>query len=134
MYPWTVKAIAFRLFGDFLFYRGNVRMMRFREKEKNMKITLRDNVREYDRPVSILEIAQDISEGLARVACVGKVNGEVADLRTIVSDDAEVEILTFDAQEGKDARSVPRSKKVSITISTGSIPLRRMNLKRSKPR
>ncbi len=68
-----------------------------------MKITLRDNVREYDQPMSIFEIAQDISEGLARVACVGKINGEVADLRTIVDQDAEVEILTFDAQEGKDA-------------------------------
>ena len=67
-----------------------------------MKITLRDNIREYDHPVSLLEITQDISEGLARVACVGKVNGEEADLRTVIDSDAEVEILTFDQQEGKD--------------------------------
>ena len=112
-----------------------------------MKITLRDNVREYDQPMSIFEIAQDISEGLARVACVGKINGEVADLRTIVDQDAEVEILTFDAQEGKDAfrhtaastpipswPSAPPSKKASTTTLTAIIPSPWMNWPPSKPR
>ena len=48
-----------------------------------MKITLKDgSVKEYDSAKSIYEIALDISEGLARNACAGEVNGEIKDLRT----------------------------------------------------
>ena len=48
-----------------------------------MKITLKDgSVKEYSEAKSVYEIAKDISEGLARVACVGEVNGEIVDLRT----------------------------------------------------
>ena len=69
-----------------------------------MKITLKDgSVKEYSSPLSVYEIAQDISEGLARVACVGEVNGEVVDLRTVVDRDSEVSILTFDSDAGKKA-------------------------------
>ena len=69
-----------------------------------MKITLKDgSVKEYSHPLSVYEIAQDISEGLARVACVGEVNGEVVDLRTVVDRDSEVSILTFDSDAGKKA-------------------------------
>ncbi|MCI7412274.1 threonine--tRNA ligase [Hornefia butyriciproducens] len=69
-----------------------------------MKITLKDgSVKEYSHPLSVYEIAQDISEGLARVACVGEVNGEVVDLRTVVDKDSEVSILTFDSDAGKKA-------------------------------
>lgn len=67
-----------------------------------MKITLKDgSVREYERPMSVYEIAQDISQGLARVACVGEVNGKVVDLRTVVDQDSSVNILTFEDKEGK---------------------------------
>ena len=60
-----------------------------------MKITLKDgSVKEYANAMSILEIAKDISEGLARVACAGELNGEVVDLRTVVEGDAAVSILT----------------------------------------
>ena len=53
-----------------------------------MKITLKDgSVKEYESAMSIIEIAKDISEGLARVACAGEINGEVADLRTVVDND-----------------------------------------------
>lgn len=48
-----------------------------------MKITLKDgSVKEYAQAMSVIDIAKDISEGLARMACVAEVNGEVADLRT----------------------------------------------------
>ncbi|MCI8632086.1 MAG: threonine--tRNA ligase [Lachnospiraceae bacterium] len=67
-----------------------------------MKITLKDGVvKEYDSAMSVLDIAKSISEGLARNACAGKVNGEEADLRTIVDKDCDVEILTFQDEEGR---------------------------------
>ena len=67
-----------------------------------MKITLKDGVvKEFDNAVSVLEIAKSISEGLARNACAGIVNGEVKDLRYVVDADAEVSICTFEDEAGK---------------------------------
>lgn len=69
-----------------------------------MKITLKDgSVKEYVSPMSAADIAKDISMGLYRNACVCRINGEVKDLRTVISDDAALEILTFDNEEGKRA-------------------------------
>ena len=69
-----------------------------------MIITLKDgNKKEYASPMSIIDIAKDLSDGLARVACVGEVDGDVCDLRTVVDKDAEVNILTFDSDAGKHA-------------------------------
>ena len=69
-----------------------------------MKITLKDgSVKEYESALSVLEIAKDISEGLARVACAGEVDGKVVDLRTIVDKDCNLSILTFDDDAGKKA-------------------------------
>ena len=69
-----------------------------------MKITLKDgSVKEYASPMSAADIAKDISMGLYRNACVCRINGEVKDLRTVISDDAVLEILTFDNEEGKRA-------------------------------
>ena len=69
-----------------------------------IKVTLKDNVvKEYNEGVTVLDIAKDISEGLARNACCGLVNGEVQDLRYPVSEDSTVEICTFDTPEGKRA-------------------------------
>lgn len=66
-----------------------------------MKITLKDgSVKEYDSARSVYEIAADLSEGLARVACAGEVNGEVVDLRTMVSKDCSLNILTANDPEG----------------------------------
>ena len=66
-----------------------------------MKITLKDgSVREYAESKSIYDIALDISEGLARAACCAKVNGKVADLRTVISEDCELAICTADDKEG----------------------------------
>ena len=66
-----------------------------------MKITLKDgSVKEYDKAMSIYEIAADISEGLARAACAGMVNNEVRDLRDVLEDDCELSILTANDKEG----------------------------------
>ena len=68
-----------------------------------MKVTLKDgSVKEYSEAKSVYDIALDISEGLARVACAGELNGEVVDLRTMVEDDCELNIITT-----KDEASLP---------------------------
>ena len=70
----------------------------------SMKITLKDgSVKEYANAMSVIDIAKDISEGLARMACAGEVDGEVVDLRTVVDKDSELNILTFHDEEGKAA-------------------------------
>lgn len=73
------------------------------QKERlDMKITLKDNVvKEFDSAMSVLDIAKSISEGLARNACAGIVDGEVKDLRYVVDKDAEVSICTFEDEAGK---------------------------------
>ena len=69
-----------------------------------MKITLKDgSSKEYEGAMSVLDIAKDISEGLARVACAGEVDGKVVDLRTMVDKDCNLSILTFDDENGKKA-------------------------------
>ena len=66
-----------------------------------MKITLKDgSVKEYGSAMSVYEIAADLSEGLARVACAGEINGEVVDLRTVVDKDCALNILTANDPEG----------------------------------
>jgi len=71
---------------------------------RRMKITLKDgSVIEYQEKKTVYEIAKDISEGLARVACAAELNGKVVDLRTVVDNDCELNILTFDSDGGKAA-------------------------------
>lgn len=66
-----------------------------------MKITLKDgSVKEYKQPMSVYEIAADLSEGLARAACAGEVNGSVVDLRTVIDSDASLNIVTANDAEG----------------------------------
>lgn len=67
-----------------------------------MKIQLKDgSIKEYESKITIYELAKDISEGLARVACAGEVNGEVVDLRTELTQDCNVNILTFQDEKGQ---------------------------------
>ena len=69
-----------------------------------MIITLKDgSTKEYAQPMSVYEIAKDISEGLARVATAGELDGEVVDLRTVVEKDSNLNILTFDDEKGAGA-------------------------------
>ncbi|MCI9174360.1 MAG: threonine--tRNA ligase [Lachnospiraceae bacterium] len=66
-----------------------------------MKITLKDgSIREYKEPKSIYDIALDISEGLARMACAGEVDGKVMDLRTVLDSDCGLNLLTQKDPEG----------------------------------
>ena len=53
--------------------------------------------------MAAIDIANDISEGLARVACMAEIDGKAVDLRTVIDHDAELNILTFDSDEGKHA-------------------------------
>jgi threonyl-tRNA synthetase len=72
--------------------------------EKKMKIILKDGSEKlYESAMSVIDIAKDISEGLARMACAGEINGKVVDLRTIVSEDCELNIVTFNDDAGKAA-------------------------------
>ena len=67
-----------------------------------MKITLKDgSSKEYQQPMSVYDIALDISEGLARMATAGEVDGRVVDLRTVIDRDCELSILTFNDEKGK---------------------------------
>ena len=69
-----------------------------------MKITLKDgSSKEYAQSMSVIDIAKDISEGLARVATAGEVDGEIVDLRTVIDKDCELNILTFNDEKGKGA-------------------------------
>lgn len=66
-------------------------------------VTLKGEKRQFEKGITIAEIAKSIGMGLYKAACVGRVNGETADLRTPLNEDCEVEILTFDSEEGKHA-------------------------------
>ena len=66
-----------------------------------MKITLKDgSVKEYVSAMSVIDIAKDISEGLARAACAGELDGETVDLRTVVDKDCQLNILTARDENG----------------------------------
>ena len=66
-----------------------------------MKITLKDgSVKEYAESKSVIDIAFDISEGLARAACAGEIDGKVVDLRTVIDQDCALNILTAKDPEG----------------------------------
>lgn len=66
-----------------------------------MKIKLKDgSVKEYESPLSVFDIAKDISEGLARVAAGAELDGEFVDLRTVVDKDANLNIVTINDEKG----------------------------------
>ena len=67
-----------------------------------INITLKDgSQKQYEAGISVLDVAKDLSEGLARNACCGLINGERVDLRTTLNEDCNLEILTFNDQDGK---------------------------------
>lgn len=66
-----------------------------------MKITLKDgSVKEYAESKAVIDIAYEISEGLARAACAGEVDGEIVDLRTVLDKDCTLSILTARDEAG----------------------------------
>ena len=67
-----------------------------------MNITLKDgSVKVYDAPMTAADITKDISMGLYRAACCCRIDGQVRDLRTTVSDDCTFEVMTFDEEDGR---------------------------------
>ena len=72
------------------------------EKEKNMIITLKDgSKKQYPDGIKVMDIALDISEGLARVALGAKIDGKVVEMNTVVDKDCTLELLTFKDEEGR---------------------------------
>ncbi len=66
-----------------------------------MKIQLKDgSFKEYEQKITVLDVAKDISEGLARVVVAGEVNGEIVDLRTEITEDCTLNLLTASDKEG----------------------------------
>ncbi len=69
-----------------------------------INITLKSgDVLESESPISVIEAAKKISDGLARVATAAEIDGEVCDLRTVIDKDCTLNILTFNDDEGKGA-------------------------------
>ena len=68
-----------------------------------IKVDLKGSEKEFESGISVAEVAKSIGMGLYKSACAAKVNGEVCDLRTVLTEDCKVEILTFDDKEGKKA-------------------------------
>ncbi len=67
-----------------------------------IKVTLKDNtVMELNEGITAYDAAREISPGLARAACAAKINGENADLRTVLNSDCTLEILTFEDDYGR---------------------------------
>ena len=92
--------------GVFLFALNiiDIKIIEMIGESEKMKITLKDgSVRNYESPISVIEIAKELSEGLARVACAGKVNGNIVDLRQELKEDCTLAILTFEDDNGKAA-------------------------------
>lgn len=71
-------------------------------QEGNMEIQLRDEIREFEEGVSVFDIAKSISEGLARVAVCGKIDGELVDLDYKINRDCALEIITNKSEEYKE--------------------------------
>ena len=70
-----------------------------------VKVELKDgSLLEVEQGSSVIDVAKKISEGLARVATAGRVNGKIVDLRFELNEDSKLEILTFDSDlDGKKA-------------------------------
>ena len=65
-------------------------------------ITLKDgSVKEFEAGVSVIDVAKSLGAGLAKAACCGRIDGKVADLRTPITEDCQLEICTFDDEDGK---------------------------------
>ena len=68
-----------------------------------IKVDLKGNVKEFEAGVSAAEVAKSIGMGLYKSACAARVDGQVCDLRTQLDKDCQLEILTFEDEDGKHA-------------------------------
>lgn len=69
-----------------------------------IKVTLKDgSIKEYDAGTTVMQVAESISAGLARVALAAEIDGEVKELSTVLDKDCKLNLLTFDSEGGKHA-------------------------------
>ena len=68
-----------------------------------IKVNLKGSEKEFESGVSVADVAKSIGMGLYKAACAARVNGTVCDLRTPLTEDCTVEILTFDDKDGQKA-------------------------------
>ena len=68
-----------------------------------IQVMLKGDAKEFEAGITAAEIAKSIGAGLYKAACACKIDGEAADLRTPLTKDCTLEILTFDSAEGKHA-------------------------------
>ena len=68
-----------------------------------VKVSLKGDVKEFENGITVAGIAKSLGAGLYKAACAGKLDGKTVDLRTPVTRDCELQILTFDDAEGKKA-------------------------------
>ncbi|HIR47665.1 MAG TPA: threonine--tRNA ligase [Candidatus Caccousia avicola] len=68
-----------------------------------IQVMLKGDAKEFEAGVTAAEVAKSIGAGLYKAACACKIDGEAADLRTPLTKDCSLEILTFDSAEGKHA-------------------------------
>ena len=69
-----------------------------------IKITLKDgSMKEYNEGTTVMQVAESISAGLARVALAAEIDGTVKDLSTILEKDCSLNLLTFDSEGGRHA-------------------------------
>lgn len=69
-----------------------------------INVTLKDgSIKQYPEGITVKEVAESISAGLARVALAAEIDGEVKDLATVLDRDCTLNLLTFDSDGGKHA-------------------------------
>ncbi|MGN1304469.1 MAG: threonine--tRNA ligase [Oscillospiraceae bacterium] len=69
-----------------------------------IKLTLKDgSIRECEKGTSAAEVIKGIGMGLYKAACAVKLGGKVCDIRTVIEEDCEFEVLTFDTEDGQRA-------------------------------
>lgn len=68
-----------------------------------IKVKLRDDIREYENGILAADVARDLGAGLFKAACACEIDGVLCDLRTPLTADCELSILTFEQENGKKA-------------------------------
>lgn len=70
---------------------------------EKVRITLKDGTtREYEKGTKVIDIAVDISRGLAKNAVAAKINGKLVDINTPVNEDSQLDIVTFESEAGQE--------------------------------
>ena len=68
-----------------------------------LNVSLKGQIKEFEIGTTVADVAKSIGMGLYKASCAAKINGEVKDLRTALTEDCELEILTFEDEEGRKA-------------------------------